>query len=637
MALDGAVFSVPKDKWEAPNADEVKKIANLARRAERQGGHNGVLPARRVAVGPRAAELNSLGAGGASRAVADPIGQPVVFSGLAKDWLVRQRGHYEMMRRIGAVRMKLRSCASVASARGPGPNPEDEISVHEFFGERSPSVGQYILFENSWNRVHRALRGGYDVPDELAHINENPLFSAGRRGAGIGFQRHSESWMAQAFGRKVWLLIPAHHPRPNAPDAWWRLLPFAESRGPRCGFCTCAKRGPRAPALKAALMSEPGDSSFSKGSRMSLPADARICLTHPGDVVFIPRGWWHASLNIDDFSIGIGWMGSIRGGWDESMRAVLAGDVDAIKSWCDLQADLPAQARASPLNALRLAAEAGDVAALEVLMNSPGGKEIIRSGEAGDVVAAAARTGQVEILDLLMHAGVDVAGVADLAGGSSALHWAARCGHIRVASWLIEHKADLEPLDTYGRPLHYAAYYGHVEVLTLLISSKVAVDGGVVFARSPALDSDEAMNGPLAKKHGVNGVKNAMRRCGDQPGDWDAFEAVRPKPFSPSAKLKDSSSLQLAQRRTPLHLASAQGHIAIAVALLRANANANVIDKWGLDAFTYAEAAGHKTTAVQVAQAAASALEGSSSEDENSDVETSWKPEPEPEMAPLVS
>jgi ankyrin repeat protein len=266
-------------------------------------------------------------------------------------------------------------------------------------------------------------------------------------------------------------------------------------------------------------------------------------------------------------------------------------------------------------------------------MDSPGGKEIIASGEAGDIVAAAARTGQVEILDLLLHAGVDVANVVELAGSSSALHWASRCGHIRVASWLIQQKADLDPVDIYGRPLHYAAYYGHVEVLTFLISSKVSVDGGVVYEK-PRPDADEAVSGALAKKHGVNGVKNAMRRCGDQPGDWDAFEAVRPKPFAGSGKLKDSSSLQLAQKRTPLHLASAQGHIAAVVALLRANANANIIDKWGLDAFTYAEAAGHKTVAVQVAQAAATALEGSSSEEDNSDVETNWKPEPEPEMAP---
>lgn len=634
MALDGIAFSVPKDKWDAPNAEEVKSLANLARRAERQGGHNGILPARRVAVGPRAAELNSLGLGGASAAVADPIGQPVVFSGLAKDWLIRQRGHYEMMRRIGAVRMKLRPCSSVASARGPGPNPEEEISVHEFFGERSPSVGQYTLYENSWHRVHRALRGGYEVPDELAHMNECPLFSAGRRGAGAGFQRHSESWMAQAFGRKVWLLIPAHHPRPTTPHAWWRMLPFSEARGPRCGFFTCAKRSVRGAPMKSAMLSDPPEAGLSKEMRMTLPADARICLTHAGDVVFIPRGWWHASLNIDDFSVGIGWMGSIRGGWDEPMQAVLAGDLDPLKDWCALQSDLPSQARASPLNALRLAAEAGDVAALEVLMNSPGGKEIIANGETGDIVAAAARTGQVEILDLLLHAGIDVVNCVDLAGGSTALHWAARCGHIRVASWLIQQKANLDPIDIYGRPLHYAAYYGHVEIITLLIGSKVSIDGGVVFERTPALDSDEAMNGPLAKKHGVNGVKNAMRRCGDHPGDWDAFEVVRPKPFAASGKLKESSSLQLAQRRTPLHLASAQGHIAVCVALLRANANANIIDKWGLDAFTYAEAAGHKTAAVQVAQAAASALEGSSSEDDNSDIESSWKPEPEPEMAP---
>merc|ERR1712232_1540062 len=113
------------------------------------------------------------------------------------------------------------------------------------------------------------------------------------------------------------------------------------------------------------------------------------------------------------------------------------------------------------------------------------------------------------------------------------------------------------------------------------------------------------------------GLKEAISRCGDRPADLDAFQAVRPQPVPRSRPMGEASSLQLSQRRTPLHLAAAQGHLAVVVALLKADAESFSADAWGLDPFAYAEAAGHKTVAVQIAQAAAFNTGPSSSEDEH--------------------
>mmetsp|Transcript_65271 Transcript_65271/g.123642 ORF Transcript_65271/g.123642 Transcript_65271/m.123642 type:complete len:637 (+) Transcript_65271:106-2016(+) len=626
-------YVIPDDGWEVPNAAELSKLANLARKAERAGGFNGVLPVRRVATGPEA-DAAQTSAGNSSPA-ADPSGAPVVFSGLAKDWVVRQRGRYELMRRVGAVRLKLRPCMSVVDPRFFS-REFGEISVSDFFGERSPVVGRYMLFENDWHRVHRALRGGYEIPHQLSSVGERPVFLAGRRGTGLSFQRHSESWMAQAFGRKVWVLVPGTNPRPTNARAWWRILPLDGGGGrPRCGWC--AKRA--APGRQRDKLEWMGgkqaSSNDSAGGRAaaatltslppnpSLPPDTRICLAHPGDVVFVPRGWWHASVNIDDLNLGIGWEGPCRG-WDEAMKAVLTGDMETVDRWCNSGDPVS-------MGAMKLAAQAGDAAMLKVLLEKAGGLKVLREQGAGDVAVAAADTGQVEMLEMLRDVGANVALSKDSAFQSTALHCAAKCGHVRMFSWLLSAKADIEDADCYGKPIHYAAYHGHIEVLSVLMSAKASIEANASSADVAA--SEGKPDAPLAAAWGKAGVQEALQRCGDSPGDLNALEAVRPLlpgPGPPSAEAPPA--LQILQRRTPLHLAAAQGHSVATMTLLSAEADPNASDAWGLTPFQYADAAGHKKVALQVASAASAVADDSSIEESN-DTE-SVRTEPDPESNP---
>ena len=53
------------------------------------------------------------------------------------------------------------------------------------------------------------------------------------------------------------------------------------------------------------------------------------------------------------------------------------------------------------------------------------------------------------------------------------LHYAARCGHLKLVIFFIQNSSDKIPRDCAGRtPLHFAAKYGHVEIVKELYSIK---------------------------------------------------------------------------------------------------------------------------------------------------------------------
>lgn len=647
------LVELPQDGWEVPNARELNALARLARMSEREGGHNGMLPARRIAerqeakrktnkpptaTGVTEAEASLLRGDPAAAATApadapvaaasspdhdlpkaDPYGQPVIYSNLAKDWVVRQHGRFELMRRIGALKMKLRPCVSVANVtmgyQGPA---TEEIMVSDFFGERSPAVGRYELYENSWQRVHRALRGSYSIPSVVDFVSDQPIFGASRRGTGVGFRRHAPSWQAQVFGRKVWVFAPPSGAPPTAQPAWWRILPLDDTgRRARCGWCArrASKDPPKFPDPPS---TEPGAAAGSNPaatvamgnpsapSEPSLPPDARICLAHPGDIIYVPHGWWYATLSIDDFTVNAGWMG-VGQVWDEAMRAVFSYEAATVERWCTTNA----AGGTVPRGALRLAAEAGDAAVLQLLLDRGGGREVVKDPSvAGDVCVAAANTGQVEVFQMLLKAGAEVAKAAD-PQGTTALHAVSRCGHARAAAWLLSNRADPEAIDNYGQPMHHAAYYGHMEVMALLLGTTTPVDGAKTPAAVAAAQATGPTPAPLAVVRGRAGMQEALQRGGDAPGDLGALEAVRPLLESANA---GTSALQLLQWRTPLHLAAAQGHSAVATALLGAQADPNASDAWGQTPANYAEAHGYKKLATLLASAAVNTADSSEAE-----------------------
>ena len=98
----------------------------------------------------------------------------------------------------------------------------------------------------------------------------------GGHGGGLAFHRHDANWLTLLSGRKLWCFAA-----PVAVPHVGRVEPEA-------------------------LLEDPS---------------VRLAVQRPGDIMIVPRGWWHATYNMPDESVG-----DIRYGW-------LAGRVPSAMAW----------------------------------------------------------------------------------------------------------------------------------------------------------------------------------------------------------------------------------------------------------------------------------------------------------------
>jgi len=101
------------------------------------------------------------------------------------------------------------------------------------------------------------------TPPPYTLPKHSPALSFGVAGPGTGvpFHFHGPGWAESIHGRKRWFLSPPHHRpefHPNKTTLQWFLQDY--------------------PKEKVAL---------------------HECTVHPGEAIYFPDGWWHATLNID--------------------------------------------------------------------------------------------------------------------------------------------------------------------------------------------------------------------------------------------------------------------------------------------------------------------------------------------------
>jgi ribosomal protein L16 Arg81 hydroxylase len=200
--------------------------------------------------------------------------RPVVLRyGEDPPWVNRdQWTRKQLLNKLGTKNVEMGRSWGIVRTRGSGEVQVDlEQFLNELMDERDDADEPWYIFSRSLLKA----RGGVKphIPSELTGVSTDeldPFFLLGSSSSGTSFHNHAEAWTGAVFGRKRWFLYPVettpaggHWPGYGQLD-WYNQL----------------------------------YSSLEGGRR---PVE---CMQLPGDLMYLPDGWYHGVINIDD-SLGL--------------------------------------------------------------------------------------------------------------------------------------------------------------------------------------------------------------------------------------------------------------------------------------------------------------------------------------------
>jgi len=411
--------------------------------------------------------------------------EPVLLVGAAAKWATSKWDRLALKERLTSVPRAVKE-PTIPDSSGPYTPTPSETDWHSFVDQMKQKGSSELLFANQHSPLMRALHADLD-PNTLPvrQIRRSPFFSLGSKRMGTSFHQHDHAWLAQLHGRKLWFLH----------DGDLSHNKTAES----AAFDSC---------------------SYHKKP----PKDAknfRRCVASPGDVMYVPITWEHATCSLDDWTLGVGWQGDVSStpmadqavldDDEASLRASFA--LDKLGMSESVQTTNPAlqgaQVTETPAH---LAAFTGSVKMLSVLEEL--GADIHHNNQGmGAPLHTAAGWGHVAAVEWLVKRGMHP-DVLQMGSASTPLHYAAAVGHAPVVRWLLRRPASLEGnatrsanrrlQDKEGRTaLHYAAANGHEDVVEML---NMGGAGERLLRDSKGMTAEE-----LASKRGHSGVVRRLR------------------------------------------------------------------------------------------------------------------------------
>mmetsp|Transcript_22942 Transcript_22942/g.41685 ORF Transcript_22942/g.41685 Transcript_22942/m.41685 type:complete len:545 (+) Transcript_22942:33-1667(+) len=365
--------------------------------------------------------------------------KPVLFTNVGRAWGARsQWTQARLIDRFGHERVLSHHVHQGTLDNGPWHGNETVKSI--ISGHAGPQTYTF----NPTHKMVSAVSADWEVPPALAAIQRvGPIISVGKTNSTVRFHQHIESWLAQVSGRKLWIVAP--------PDV--------------------------------SMSSDMLPCAFSEREFAARPAhrDKLLCVVKSTQAIYIPTRWWHGTSNLDDHSVGVGFLG----GWVSALhKAAARGDIPAVKKAL-LNADaksLDEEAQDGD-PALVAAALRGHVRVLEFLATAAPYETEDESREAATrALLEAAISGHIPVARLLVKMRAHI-NLPRHMSQTSVLALSAQMGHASLLSYLIKVKADtglaaeFEPLP--GAPLAIkAASRGHRQAVELLLKRRAgsAVD-----------------------------------------------------------------------------------------------------------------------------------------------------------------
>eukprot|EP00466_Bigelowiella_natans_P015303 jgi/Bigna1/138847/aug1.47_g13555 len=119
--------------------------------------------------------------------------------------------------------------------------------------------------------IMNAIREDYQLPSILQTASLETILSFGGAPQGANFQRHQVAWLATVYGSKHWYMAAPTTKKPPEPQCF----------------------------------SHRGDGS-GRGEEGWKEVGVRYCEVFPGEILWVPPQWWHATCNGDPYTVALG-------------------------------------------------------------------------------------------------------------------------------------------------------------------------------------------------------------------------------------------------------------------------------------------------------------------------------------------
>jgi len=201
--------------------------------------------------------------------------QPTVITGMIDDWVAHRNWTDPRLfaKRFGHHRVLAKRAAfgwARAAEEGIAVDQGASVSLAELI-QRTES--EHIIVLDEMGKGEREedllqdLESEYTRPEIFEGATQCRVFSFGGGHRGVQMMQHGAAWLGMVSGAKLWHVAAPHLPRPSNREC---------ENGGRIEHQVAKKEG------------------------------VEHCLLLPGEVIWVPHNWWHATCNLDPYTIGVG-------------------------------------------------------------------------------------------------------------------------------------------------------------------------------------------------------------------------------------------------------------------------------------------------------------------------------------------